>query len=85
MSAPVTIGDLLRAGIVTEEQLNAAVKSFLADGSTTRREIASGITVDIGAAVAAEPRLARLAIDETTDETMKRMAIGFAILLARPA
>ncbi|MFE1597508.1 hypothetical protein [Methylobacterium sp. ID0610] len=80
-----TLGELLKANLVSDEDLNAAVSGYLADPTLGPRQIADGITLDITAAVLANRWATDVLADEEMSEAARRNAVRTAILLARVA
>jgi hypothetical protein len=78
-----TLGELLKANLVTDEDLNAAISGYLADPTPGARQISEGITLDIAAAVLANRWAIDMLADEGTSEAARRNAVRTAILLAR--
>ena len=82
-NAPTT-GALIKAGIVTNERVDAAVAAILADLRTGRFAIAEGLHVDL-AAIVRRSRHARVLLkDPDATEGLKRGTFRKAILLAHP-
>ncbi|WP_407519949.1 hypothetical protein [Methylobacterium oryzisoli] len=79
-----TLGDLFKVNAVTDLHLSAAVAAYLADPRPGLREIASGIRLDIAAAVEAHEWARRVVADESIIAQARRNAIRRAILMARP-
>ena len=79
-----TIAALVRSGVVTSAQVDAAASAYLAEPSAGSREIAPGILLDVAAAVE-ENEWARIFVTAPGFSLeQKRMAVRTAILLARP-
>lgn len=83
MAAPPTIADLFKAKAVTDEQVDRAVETYLAEPRTSAHPIAEGYTVDLAAAVSGHGWASRVAADPAAHPVLKRAAVQTAILLAR--
>lgn len=83
MAASPTIADLFKAKAVTDEQVDRAVETYLAEPRTSAHPIAEGYTVDLAAAVRGHGWARRVAADPMTNPVLKRAAVQTAILLAR--
>ncbi|MBB5762629.1 hypothetical protein ABEV34_09410 [Methylorubrum rhodesianum] len=83
MAATLTVGELFKAKAVTDEQVSAAVETYLTKPKTSAHPIADGYTVDLGAAVARHGWARRLMASPKTNPLLKRAAVQTAILLAR--
>ena len=80
MSITIT-SDLLKAKIVTDEEVNAAVDVFMKDATVSLFRFASGHTLDPASAVKAyEPSRAAVA-DQDRTEKFRRGMVRTAILL----
>ena len=80
MSTAIT-SDLLKAKIVTDEEVNAAVDVFMRDPTVSLFRFASGHTLDPAAAVKAYEPAARTVIDPDRNEKFQRGMVRTAILL----
>jgi hypothetical protein len=78
-----TLGELHKANLVTDDDLNAAVTGYLTDPTPGPRQIAEGVTLDIAAALLANRWATDMLADEGTSEAARRNAVRTAILLVR--
>ena len=84
MTATRTIGALVRSGVITDAQVEAAASAYLAEPAAGLCEIAPGIFLDVAAAVE-ENQWARIFVTALGFSLeQRRMAVATAILLARP-
>lgn len=78
-----TVSELLKAKVVTDEQVNAAVEAYLADPGVAERWLAGRYLVDITEAIVAHP-FARAALSGAAPSHYRiRSAARSAILKAR--
>lgn len=81
---PKTV-DLITAGVVTDERVDAAVAAVMADPCTGRFAVADGLHLDL-AAVVRHSRRARMVLrDLDATEGLRRGLLRRAILDMRPA
>ncbi|ACA21206.1 hypothetical protein M446_6973 (plasmid) [Methylobacterium sp. 4-46] len=85
MADTLTIGDLYKLKLVTDEQLDAAVMDFLSDPKPGPRPLAEDIAIDVCAIMAASSHAREVLAARGSSEAEMRMAVRTAILLARPA
>ncbi|KQQ20248.1 hypothetical protein [Methylorubrum extorquens] len=78
-----TVGELFKAKAVIDEQVNAAVKVYLADPSATAHSIAGGYSLDLAAAVSEHGWASSVVANSESSPTLKRGAVRTAILLTR--
>ena len=78
-----TVGELFKAKAVTDEQVNAAVKAYLADPGTNAHPIADGYSLDLAAAVAGHGWASQVVASPESSPGLKRAAVRTAVLLAR--
>jgi hypothetical protein len=83
MAAPSTLSELLACMAVTSEQVDAAITAYLTNPMAGPCEIMGGIIIDIAAAVEAHGWVKGIVEDEALSDTVRRMAVRTAILLAR--
>lgn len=83
MAAFLTVGDLFKAKAVTDEQVSAAVETYLMKPDTSAHTIADGYTVDLAAAVESHGWASQITARPKTNLILKRAAVQTAILLAR--
>lgn len=81
---PESVSDLLRAGAITQANLDAAVVALLANPMIGQFELASGCTVDLTAAVKADRHATAILKEPTAKGGSRRAAVRSALLLARP-
>ena len=84
MAAPQTVGDLVKARVVTQKDMEEALDAFLADPGVGVFEIARGCLVDITAAVKASRHTTATLTEPTAKTGSRRAAVKTAILLAHP-
>lgn len=79
-----TIAALVRSGVVTSAQVDAAASTYLAEPVAGLREIAPGIFLDVAAAVEKNEWARIFVTVPGFSLEQRRMAVRTAILLARP-
>ncbi|GJD97581.1 hypothetical protein OCOJLMKI_4813 [Methylobacterium iners] len=84
MAGPQTIGDLYKAELILEAEVAAAVDAYMDNPRTTTFVFAGGYSINLMAAVRAQPSAKKLINDPEASEGLKRAAVRKAILLARP-
>ncbi|TXM92099.1 hypothetical protein FV222_23700 [Methylobacterium sp. WL103] len=82
--ADPTTGDLFKAKIVTDDEVNTAVDIFMRAADVRLFRFASGHTLDLAAAVRASRHATATLTEPTAKDGSKRSAVRTAILLARP-
>ncbi|MFE1600176.1 hypothetical protein [Methylobacterium sp. ID0610] len=82
MPIPPTLADLCNADLVTREQVDAAVATFLSEPRPGPHPIADGVTLDIAAAVEEHPWAHMVAYDADVSRTSRHLAVRTAVLLA---
>lgn len=83
-TGPVSVGDLLQAKAFTRADLDAAIEAFLANPKIGPFALASGLTVDLTAAVKADRHATAILAEPTAKGGSRRAAVKSALLLARP-
>jgi hypothetical protein len=83
MSTTIT-SDLLKAKIVTDDEVNAVVEVFMRDPTLILFQFASGHTLDAAAAVKEHAPAANAVADPDRTEKFRRGMVRTAILRARP-
>jgi hypothetical protein len=83
MADAPTVGELLKAEAITDEQVNALVHSVLAGRPDERARLGEEYRVDVAAAVKASAFATAVLRDKTSKLGVKRNAVRTAILLAR--
>ncbi|MCG5249623.1 hypothetical protein [Methylorubrum extorquens] len=78
-----TVGELFKARAVTDEQVSAAVDTYLSDPVAGIFPIAVGYVVDLDAAVVDHPWASLVVANEDSSPNLKRSIVRMAILLAR--
>ncbi|CAO4140615.1 hypothetical protein LPLAFNJD_LOCUS736 [Methylorubrum aminovorans] len=78
-----TVGELFKAKVVTDEQVNAAVEAYLAKPETNAHPIADGYVLDLAAAVAGHAWASEVIASPEASPGLRRAATRTAILLAR--
>jgi hypothetical protein len=81
---PTTVGDLYRAGGITDADLRSAAIAYLADPLMKAHVFPSGYCLDIGAAVQSNEWALAQYRSPATNAVMKRVAVRTAIMMARP-
>ena len=77
-----TVGELFKAKAVTDEQVNAAVETYLSDLEAGIFPIADGYVVDVDAAVVKHLWASHVLANHEASLGLKRAAVRTAILLA---
>ncbi|GJD70536.1 hypothetical protein [Methylobacterium gnaphalii] len=83
MADQPTVGELRKAALITDAQIEAAVKAFLEAPFTDAFPIADGLTLNLARAIAEHAASAAIA-DMSSSEAFRRTMVRTAILLARP-
>ena len=78
-----TVGELLTAKAVTDDEVNAAVEALLKNSGTTAHPIADGYVLDLAAAVAGHGWASQVVANPESSPGLKRAATRTALLLAR--
>lgn len=78
-----TVGNLLKAGVITLDDLRSMIDAYLSNPKVGLIEITRGRFVDIAAAVAADRHALATLKDVTARPSSKRAAVKSAILLAQ--
>ena len=84
MADAPTIGDLVKAKLITTEQVEAAAEALLADTHAGSFPIAEGYVLDLCAALKAHQPSADTLATPGTPQGLRRTMARTAILLARP-
>ncbi|GEP04011.1 hypothetical protein [Methylobacterium oxalidis] len=79
-----TVGDLFKAKAVTDDDVRAAVETYMADPATTLFVMGEGYGLDLAEAVQAHEWAKVMTANPNATEHLKRAAVRTAILLARP-
>ena len=82
-SRPSTLADLRRAGIITSQEIVAAIDAYMRDPAAGPYRFASGHSIDIAALVNATPSLARVERAGPQEKTF-RNGLANAIMAAHP-
>jgi hypothetical protein len=77
-----TVGELFKAKAVTDEQVNAAVETYLSDLEASIFPIADGYVIDVDAAVVKHLWASHILANQEASTSDKRNAVRTAILLA---
>ena len=80
-----TTADLIKAGIVTGDQVDAAVAAILANSRTGRFALAEGLYLDLAVVVRGSKQARWVLNDATATEGLRRGTFRKMILMARPA
>jgi hypothetical protein len=78
-----TVGELFKAKVVTDEQVNAAVEVYLSDLEAGIFTIGDGYIVDVDAAVVKHLWASHVIANAESSLGIKRAAVRTAILLAQ--
>lgn len=82
---PQTTGQLRKAGLVSDAEIDAATEAFLADPKTGRHALGgSGYSLDLAGAVKGHRPAQGVVDDKTFGEKYRRMMVRTAIILAFP-
>lgn len=77
-----TISELVKAKVITTEQVDAAVEAYLANDSTGAFEIAPGLTVNLSEAIERCGPTPKVLTDAGSSETYRRTMVRAAIRLS---
>jgi hypothetical protein len=83
MAEPPTVADLRRAGVITSQEVVAAIDVYLRDPMAGPYRFASGHSLDIAALVDASPALEKVGRSRPLDARI-RTALAAAIMTAHP-
>ena len=84
MKSNRTTQELSLAKIVTDARIEAAVDAYLGGSTANCFDLADSYTVNLTRAVRANRYAARALVDRRSSESVRRMIVRTAILLARP-
>ncbi|KQO76406.1 hypothetical protein [Methylobacterium sp. Leaf88] len=84
MAENPTTGELYKAKVILEADVQAAVDAFMADPSTTAFLFGDGYRIDLAEAVSSHEWAKVTVANKESTEHLKRAAVRTAILLARP-
>ena len=78
-----TVADLRRAGVITSQEIVAAIDTYMRDPKASPYRFPSGHSLDIAAIVSATPALDRVERAGPQEKTF-RNGLATAIMAARP-
>ncbi len=81
---PQTVGDLRHRSIVTDDEIAAAVDTFLTDPKLNAFQFASGHFLDVAAAVAGHATASTVLADPNAELPFRRTMIRTAVIVAVP-
>jgi hypothetical protein len=79
-----TTGDLLKQGLITDEDVDAAVEAFLGDPTLRVFIFGNACRLNLGAAVKAHRFAVTALRDPEASSGLKRATVATAIMLAQP-
>lgn len=83
MAEPSTVADLRSAGIISSQEVVAAIDLYLRDPAAGPYRFANGHSLDVAALVSASPALEKVGRSRPLDAGI-RTALAAAIMAARP-
>ncbi|AWN43200.1 hypothetical protein [Methylobacterium durans] len=84
MSDDPTVGDLVKADILTDDDVRAAVDAYMADPSTSLFGLGESYELDLTGALKSNRWVSQVMADVSSTEELRRAAARTAIWLARP-
>jgi hypothetical protein len=84
MASNLTISSLLARGLISNDDVAAAVDAYLSDPETTAYPLGDQFALDLSAAVAAHPFTAKTLKHGKAGVSARRAAVRTALMLARP-
>jgi hypothetical protein len=84
MAENPTTGELYKAKVILEADVQAAVDAFMADPATTTFLFGDGYQIDLAEAVSSHEWAKVTVTNRDTTQHLRRAAVRTVILLARP-
>ncbi|MCJ2021039.1 hypothetical protein MKK84_27065 [Methylobacterium sp. E-065] len=79
-----SVGDLRRKSEVSDDEIEAATATYLADESAKPFTFKSGHTIDVAKAIEMHPQARALLADEATKPGLRRTMVKTAIVMGFP-